>query len=281
MKGETRGKATICGLDVLTGSRISPGSRTLREHLQATLGILPHEALEVLFLDQGHVLIAHERLLQGSAKRLLLEPGFIFRRALALGASAVILAHNHPSGDPRPSPEDLEATQWLVRLGRMLGVEIAEHLIVVRRGCHAMLRTPGIIRPTALAAFFDLKDSAPGCVHERGSICPTAAANARLAAWHRERRRELIGHPSLLANPAWDMLIDLFLHAESGRQVSTSALCIGSGVPMSTALRLIAKLCESRIVARNPDPMDGRRKFITLPAQTLEGLNEYFCGMTR
>lgn len=281
MKGETRGKATISGLDVLTGSKISPGSRALREHLQATLGILPHEALEVLFLDQRHVLIAHERLLQGSAQRLLIEPGFMFRRALALGASAVILAHNHPSGDPRPSSEDLEATQWLVRLGRMLGVEIAEHLIVVQRGCHAMLRTPGISRPTALAAFFDLNDSAPGCVHERGSVCPTAAANARLAAWHRERRRELIGHPSLLANPAWDMLIDLFLHAGSGRQVPTSALCIGSGVPMSTALRLIAKLCESRIVARNPDPMDGRRKFITLPAQTLEGLNEYFCGMTR
>ncbi|MAF63282.1 MAG: hypothetical protein CL680_17725 [Blastomonas sp.] len=280
MTGETPDAARISGLHALTGSRVSPGSRVLREHLQATLGILAHEALEVLFLDQGHVLIAHERLLQGSAQRLLLEPGFIFRRALALGASAVILAHNHPSGDPRPSPEDLEATQWLVRMGRMLGVEIAEHLIVVRRGCHAMLRTP-ITRPTALAAFFDLKDSAQGCIHEKGSVCPTAAANARLAAWHRNRRRELIGHPSLLANPAWDMLIDLFLHTGSGRQVSTSALCIGSGVPMSTALRLISKLCESRIVARNPDPMDGRRKFITLPAQTLEGLNEYFCGMTR
>lgn len=280
MTGETPDAAQISGLHTLTGSRVSPGSRVLREHLQATLGILAHEALEVLFLDQRHVLIAHERLLQGSAQRLLIEPGFIFRRALALGASAVILAHNHPSGDPRPSPEDLEATQWLVRLGRMLGVEIAEHLIVVRCGCHTMLRTP-ITRPTALAAFFELNDSAPGCVHERGCVCPTAAANARLAAWHRNRRRELIGHPSLLANPAWDMLIDLFLHAESGRQVSTSALCIGSGVPMSTALRLIAKLCESRIVARNPDPMDGRRKFITLPAQTLEGLNEYFCGMTR
>ncbi|ESZ88990.1 MAG: hypothetical protein Q27BB25_00380 [Blastomonas sp. CACIA14H2] len=279
MTGETPNAAQISGLHALTGNRVSPGSRVLREHLPATLGILAHEALEVLFLDQRHILIAHERLLQGSAQRLLIEPGFIFRRALALGASAVILAHNHPSGDPRPSPEDLEATQSLVRLGRMLGVEIAEHLIVVRRGCHAMLRTP-ITRPTALAAFFELNESAPGCVHERGSVCPTAAANARLAAGHRNRRRELIGQLSLLANPAWDMLIDLFLHAECGKQVSISALCFGSCLPMSTALRHVRKLCDSGLVTRQVDPLDARRSLVTLSNYALERVNEYFCSYT-
>lgn len=273
--------APAAGLAELLGSKIDPAGKALHQHLQSAMGTLAHEALLVLFLDESHILLAHEEVRQGSAHSLLLEPRSIFRRAITLDASAVILAHNHPSGDPRPSSEDIRATERMVRLGRMLGIEIAEHVIVGRRRCHAMLHAHGTGSPPGLAAFFDLRDSAADCRHHEGNVCLAAAANARMTAWHRNRRRDLIGHPSLLANPAWDMLIDLFLHVHSGRPVATSALCIGSGVPMSTALRLVRKLCESGVLARQPDPHDGRRKFITLPAKTLEGLNRYFCGMTR
>jgi DNA repair protein RadC len=278
MTGDAPGKTPVSALETLAGTAISPGSSELRNHLQATLGMLAHEALDVLFLGQGDILIAHERLLLGSAQRLQFEPKFIFRRALSLGACAVILAHNHPSGDDRPSAEDVTATQWLVHLGQMLGIEIAEHLIVARHGCHAMLQTPKMSKSTAFAHFFDLKDNAACCRHDDGRVCPTAAANARLAAWHRNRRRELIGQLSLLANPAWDMLIDLFLHAECGKQVSISALCFGSCLPMSTALRHVRKLCDSGLVTRQIDPLDGRRSLVALSNHAFDRLNEYFCS---
>jgi DNA repair protein RadC len=264
----------------LVGSKIDPASVVLQGFLQNCMGALAHESLQVLFLDGHKILIAHEQLQQGSAHALLLDPKAIFRRAIALDASAVILAHNHPSGDPRPSREDIHTTASLVRLGQMLDIEVVEHLIVARHSCYAILQGNGRSTARGLAAFFDLSDSAAGCLHQQGCICATAAHNARTAARRGMRRHELLGHPSLLGNPAWDMLIDLFLHAHAGKPVSTSALCFGSGMPMSNALRLIRKLCDSGIVMREPDPRDGRRNFITLPLQTLEGLNSYFCERT-
>jgi DNA repair protein RadC len=59
-----------------------------------------------------------------------LQPREVFGPALTLGAAAVILAHNHPSGDPTPSPEDLAVTRHLQEAGRLLGVEVLDHLVV-------------------------------------------------------------------------------------------------------------------------------------------------------
>lgn len=241
------------------------------------MSALPHEALQVLFLDRNRILLAHEQVQQGSTHNLPLNPNMIFRRAFALDASAMILAHNHPSGDLRPSREDIRATDVLVRLGQILAVEIIEHFIVVRQGCYAIVQGQKQCNTRGLAAFFDLKDSAAGRHGNRGTICAAAAANARKAAIRRTERRELLGQPALLANPAWDMLIDLFIHTHAGKAVSTSALCIGSGLPMSNALRIVRKLRESDMVFREPDPSDGRRYFIRLTPQTMQALNRYFC----
>ncbi|AOF98732.1 winged helix DNA-binding domain protein (plasmid) [Blastomonas sp. RAC04] len=241
------------------------------------MGSLPHEALQVLYLDNSRILIAQEYAQQGSAVHLLLSPKAIFRRAFALDASAMILAHNHPSGDASPSVEDIRATDALVSLGQTLGVEIIEHIIVARDSCHAILQGPRLCKPARLAAFFDLRDSGVGRLGHATSTCAGAAANAQTTAMRRLQRRELLGNPSLLANPAWDMLIDLFLHTHADKPVSTSALCIGSGLPMSSALRLVRKLCDANLVLREPDPADGRRKFIRLTPRTWEGLNRHFC----
>ncbi|GGB55906.1 JAB domain-containing protein [Blastomonas aquatica] len=280
MTDERTGLPTATSLAGMIGSEIDPASAVLHGHLQNCIGALARETLHVLFLDGRKTLITHEQVQTGSAHHLSMDPKSVFRRAIALDASAVILAHNHPSCDPRPSREDIRATLSMVRLGQMLDIDVVEHLIVARHSCYAILQ--GIGRSTAkgLAAFFDLSDSASGCLHQQGCICATAAVNARTAARLRVRRVELLGHPSLLTNPAWDMLIDLFVHGHAGKRVSTSALCIGSGLPMSNALRLVRKLCDSGIVMREPDPCDGRRNFITLPPQTLEGLNSYFCELT-
>ncbi|MDK2759232.1 MAG: hypothetical protein KYX66_21125 [Blastomonas fulva] len=256
------------------GSRIDPSSPLLHSHLQACIGALPFETLQVLFLDRNYVLIAQEHVQQGSTHNLLLNPNMIFRRALALDASAMILAHNHPSGDPRPSTDDIRSTEALVKLGQMLAIEIIEHVIVVQQSCFAILHSRKQRKAKRLAAFFDLAEGGALC---QGNISPAAAANARTAAIRRTERRQLLGHPSLLANPAWDMLIDLFVHTHASKPVFTSALCVGSGLPMSNALRLIRKLRNSNVVYREPDPSDGRRYFIRLTPHTMEALNRYFC----
>lgn len=264
-------------LQRLVGSRIDPSAPLLHSHMQACIGALPYETLHVLFLDRNRILLAQEQVQQGSTHNLLLHPNMMFRRAFALDASAMILAHNHPSGDSRPSREDICATEALVRLGQILAIEIIEHFIVVRQSCYAILQGQKQCKTRGLAAFFDLKDSAAGLQGNRDTICAAAAANARTAAIRRAERRQLLGHSSLLANPAWDMLIDLFVHTYVGKPVSTSALCIGSGLPMSNALRIVRKLRESDMVFREPDPSDGRRYFIRLTPQTMHALNRYFC----
>lgn len=280
MTEERTGLLTTTSLAGLIGSKIDPGSAVLHGYLQNCMGALPHETLHVLFLDGRKTLITLEQVQTGSAHNLSMEPKAVFRRAIALDARAVILAHNHPSCDPRPSREDISATLSMVRLGQMLDIDVVEHLIVARHSCYAILQGNGRSTAKGLAGFFDLSDSAAGCIHQQGGICATAAVHARTAARRRGRRNELLGHPSVLRNPAWDMLIDLFVQGHAGKRVSTSALCIGSGLPMSNALRLVRKLCDSGIVIREPDPCDGRRNFITLPPQTLEGLNSYFCEFT-
>ncbi len=261
----------------LVGSKIDPNSPALLSYLQACMGSLPHEALQVLYLDNSRILIAQEHVQQGSAVHLLLSPKAIFRRAFALDASAMVLAHNHPSGDARPSSEDIRATDALVSLGQTLGVEIIEHIIVARHSCHAILQARKLCKPARIAAFFDLRDSGIGRLGHTGSACAAAAANARMAVIRRTQRRELLGNPSLLTNPAWDMLIDLFLNTHANKPVSTSGLCIGSGLPMTSALRLVRKLCDANLVLREPDAADGRRNFIRLTPRTWEGLNRHFC----
>lgn len=69
-------------------------------------------------------------------------------------------------------------------------------------------------------------------------------------------RRQLIGAKELFGEPAWEMLIDLFIHEGEGRPLSTSDLCVTSTIPMSSALRLVQKLCDAGLVDRTPDLMD-------------------------
>src|SRR3546814_4636973 len=72
----------------------------------------------------------------------------------------------------------------------------------------------------------------------------------------------IFGSPKLFGEPAWDMLIDLFIHESEGKKVATSALCLASTAPPSTALRLVNKLCEAKLLVKIDDPDDGRRQFV-------------------
>jgi DNA repair protein RadC len=90
----------------------------------------PAERFKVLYLNSRNQPLACETVAVGGLNSAALQPREVFGPALERSAAAVILAHNHPSGDPTPSPEDLAVTQRLLEAGRLLGVEVLDHLVI-------------------------------------------------------------------------------------------------------------------------------------------------------
>lgn len=101
----------------------------LREEMRA----LTVETFHLVLVNTRRRLIATERLSQGTLDTLLIHPRDVFRRAIVANASAVILAHNHPSGDPTPSEADIKVTRDLIRAGHLLKIEVLDHIILGRR----------------------------------------------------------------------------------------------------------------------------------------------------
>lgn len=257
----------------LTGCSIDPANPQLLQYLRASMGALTDEALRILFLDPSRCLIADEQLQRGTLGQLAIYPRTIFRRAIELDAAAIILVHNHPSGDPTPSLTDIEATDRLVTIGRALDVEVVEHIVVALQGHRTILkgRSPSGSTPATGTVLRDRTAdwrSAPNA--------SLALAKARRASRRRLLRRQLVGAVDLFGEPAWDMLIDLFIHEAQVKSVSTSSLCIASGLPMSSALRLLQRLCDADLVIREADRHDGRRNFIRLSPDLAHRLLAYF-----
>lgn len=93
---------------------------------------------------------------------------------------------------------------------------------------------------------------------------PSAFEEARQHYNARRARANLFGVPDLFGEPAWDMLVDLFIAAEEGKQISVSSLCIASAVPMTTALRWITILEARELILRSADSVDARRFYLSL-----------------
>ena len=92
------------------------------------------EHVVALLLDARHRLIRLSPVAVGSLSASLVHPREVFKEAIAASAAAVILAHNHPSGDPQPSEHDITLTARLMEAGELLGIEVLDHLIVAREG---------------------------------------------------------------------------------------------------------------------------------------------------
>jgi DNA repair protein RadC len=116
----------------LPGRCLLTSSSTVQAYLRSCMAGLPREEFWVLFLDRTNHLILSERLSQGTVDHAPVYPREVLRRALEVGASAMILAHNHPSGDPTPSRPDLEMTRTIVRAAAAFGVSVWDHMIVGR-----------------------------------------------------------------------------------------------------------------------------------------------------
>ena len=90
----------------------------------------PEERFVLLCLDTRNVLIAYTEVSRGTVDRSTVHPREVFRFAILAGASRVFIAHNHPSGDVSPSPQDLKVTEGLNEAGKVMGIELLDHLIV-------------------------------------------------------------------------------------------------------------------------------------------------------
>jgi DNA repair protein RadC len=116
----------------------------LLDYCAAAMARSPNEEFRILFLDRKNVLIADEVQSSGTIDHTPVYPREIVKRALELGASAVILVHNHPSGDPTPSKADIEMTREVVDAAKALRIAVHDHVIVGRSG-HASFKALGLL----------------------------------------------------------------------------------------------------------------------------------------
>jgi DNA repair protein RadC len=116
----------------------------LLDYCQAAAGHAEIEEFRLLFLDRKNALIADERQQRGTIDHTPVYPREVVKRALELGASALIMVHNHPSGDPTPSKADIEMTREVQKAAAVLGVILHDH-VILGRGRHASLRSLGLI----------------------------------------------------------------------------------------------------------------------------------------
>ena len=132
-------------LEVKVRDRQVLGSwQALLDYLRLDMAHEPIERVRVLFLNSRNALIANEKMWEGSVDESAVYIREIMRRALDLHATAIIVVHNHPSGDPSPSQQDIRLTRDLAEAGRHLKVTLHDHIIVGASG-HKSLRAEGLI----------------------------------------------------------------------------------------------------------------------------------------
>jgi DNA repair protein RadC len=142
----------------------------LIEYCSAQIAYSKIEEFHVLFLDRKNALIKDEMQQRGTIDHTPVYPREVIKRALELGASALILVHNHPSGDPSPSEADIIVTQNIINAAAPLGIIVHDHLIIGRGG-HISLRDRGLL-------LFEAKAAGSGT----GSSARRAALNESLSA---------------------------------------------------------------------------------------------------
>lgn len=121
-------RSRICDRQVISSWQ------ALLEYCQATLAHRETEHFRVFFLDRQNRLIADEEQARGTVDHVPVYPREVIRRALTLNASALILVHNHPSGNPAPSQADIDLTRQIADAAQTMGIVIHDHLIIGRGG---------------------------------------------------------------------------------------------------------------------------------------------------
>lgn len=120
-------------MDTIAEVRVN-SSQSSAAYLMPRMVDLDHEVCYVLLLNRNNVIIAEKMISQGGVSSTIMDPKMIFREAINHLATAVIVAHNHPSGNLQPSHADITITHRLVAGGQMLDIAVLDHLIISRKG---------------------------------------------------------------------------------------------------------------------------------------------------
>ena len=120
------------------GRPILSSWEALGDYLQAAMAHSPVEEVRVLFLNAKNMLLANEAMWRGSVDEAAVHVREVISRAISLGATAIIIVHNHPSGDPSPSQQDIRLTRDLIEAGRHMRVTVHDHVIVGSQGRSSM-----------------------------------------------------------------------------------------------------------------------------------------------
>ena len=131
-------------MEVINDKRTIVGPQDVFELIRGEIQTLEHEVVKLISLDAQNRLINCETISDGAVGITLLRPREVFEHAFKNSATFIILVHNHPSGSPEPSESDIEVTKKLVRIGKMVGVWIQDHVIIGSDG-YTSMKAHGII----------------------------------------------------------------------------------------------------------------------------------------
>jgi DNA repair protein RadC len=106
--------------------------------LVGEMALLEHEELRVVLLNTRHEAIGVREVYRGNVNSVVVRIGDIYRDAIREACPSMIVVHNHPSGDPSPSAEDVLLTKGLIESGKLLGVELMDHVVIARQGFASM-----------------------------------------------------------------------------------------------------------------------------------------------
>lgn len=130
--------------DEVLGQPVLGNWQSLMDYVRAAMAHGKKEQFRILFLNRKNVLIADELQQEGTVDHTPVYPREVIKRALDLGASALILVHNHPSGDPTPSQADIDMTRELREAGEKLGIQLHDHIVVSKSGNNSF-KTLGLL----------------------------------------------------------------------------------------------------------------------------------------
>ena len=139
-----RAAALLMTRQELTERPVIANWQSLLDYCHANLAEEKIEQFHLLFLDGRNALIAHEKQQTGTVNHAPVYPREVAKRALELGARAIIMVHNHPSGDPTPSRDDVAITKACAAALEKLDILLHDHVVIGRKG-HASLRSLGLI----------------------------------------------------------------------------------------------------------------------------------------
>jgi len=130
--------------DKILGKPVIGSWQALIDYCKMAMTHLKKEQFRILYLNRKNILISDELQQEGTVDHTPVYPREVIKRALELGASALILVHNHPSGDPTPSRDDIEMTKEIVEAGKKLDVLVHDH-IIVGKGNYSSFKSLGLL----------------------------------------------------------------------------------------------------------------------------------------